>query len=66
MYAQTSGRLHKKYNQENLNLNQLLILAHRNSDVAALNKIARAKRILAGEVKQGIVVNIDFFANQRS
>lgn len=48
---------HAKYTKENLNLNQVLILAHRNTDVTQLNQMARARRILAGEITQGIMVN---------
>ncbi|MBA2655299.1 MAG: AAA family ATPase [Gammaproteobacteria bacterium] len=47
---------HHRYNQKYIILQQTLILAHRNSDVMQLNGIARAKRILAGEIDQGFSI----------
>lgn len=47
---------HHRYNQKHILLQQTLILAHRNIDVMQLNQIARAKRILAGEIDQGFSI----------
>lgn len=50
---------HHLYNQKNILLQETLILAHQNIDVMQLNQIARAKRILAGEITQGFCIKKD-------
>lgn len=47
---------HSQYVREKLPLNKIIILAHQNHDVRKLNQLARAKRVLAGEIDNGVLV----------
>lgn len=47
---------HLQYVKEKLPLNKMIILAHQNHDVQKLNQLARAKRVLAGEIDNGVLV----------
>jgi Ti-type conjugative transfer relaxase TraA len=47
---------HSQYVKEKLPLNKMIILAHQNHDVRKLNQLARAKRVLAGEIDNGVLV----------